>query len=241
MVLDDHSMDTVLSFVRDVPARGSCKKWASHIYTSMQLESKIRVMKRARASGSLSFDYIAARDLGPEITETIAFHFKFFSKGHYNLQFCHTMQGDLADVSVDMSGSWYVERGEFVCKNAGLTKSYEPYCEWHGCEHLRLSKPAVRFSLPIDLVLAGSPGTLHEASCALRWEDSIRSRSLVLGTSGENPWKRLETKAHPDEDEDASYVEVDGRRVQVCRDICENYPEASWANLMSVRIRVGLV
>ena len=61
------------------------------------------------------------------------------------------MQGDLADVSVDMSGSWYVERGEFVCKNAGLTKSYEPYCEWHGCEHLRLSKPAVRFSLPLRL------------------------------------------------------------------------------------------
>ena len=28
---------------------------------------------------------------------------------------------------------------------------------------------------------------------------------------------------------------------EVCRDICENYPEASWANLMSVRIRVGLV
>jgi hypothetical protein len=197
------------------------------------LERKIHVMKRVHTAGSLTFDYMASRDLGPVITETVAFHFEFFPKGNYCLQFSHDVQGDLADVGVDMYGSWHVEMGDFVCET-----SEAPVV----CGNKPCSSPAVvRFNLPIELVLAGRVAADHDGSCALRWENSIQSRSLLLDFPHKSESKLLDVMPPPENDEDASYVEVDGRMVQVCGDIRDNYPESSWAHLMSVRVKVGLV
>lgn len=236
MILDDHCLDTVLSFARDIPARGSCKKWASHLYDALLLERTMQVRKRLNKEGSITFDYIAARDLGPEITESIAFHFAFYPTGKYNLKFSHTYHEDLADVCVDMTGSWHAERGEFICQKCETPKvpTLTPPKEGHA----HSPPPVVRFTLPIELVLAGSA---DPEETALRWEHSIVSRSLLLDTSSESESKLLEVKLQPEDDEDSSYVEVDGRTVRVCNDIRENHPEASWQNLMSVRVRVGLV
>merc|ERR1719482_926990 len=145
-MLDDHSMDTVLSFVRDVPARGCCKKWARHIYEALMLGSTIRVRKRVNASGSIPFNYMASCDLGPEITETVVFHFDFYRTGDYLLQFCHTVQEDMADVSVDMTGVWHVEKGEIFCETSEV-----PTVNLDGAVVGR-SKAAVRFNLPVELV-----------------------------------------------------------------------------------------
>jgi hypothetical protein len=231
MVLDDNSLDTVLSFVRDAPARGCCKKWASHIYKAMMLESKIRVHKRISKSGSKSFDYIATRDLGPEITETVAFHIEFYPKNEYHLQFCHNVGLDLADDCVDMDGKWIVEMGEIFCETASM-----PTVNLDGAVVGRTKTP-VRFSLPIELLLAGRA---DYASFPLRWEQSIRSRSLLLDSSPQHATKVLELPAEEEEeDEDAVYVEIDGQRTQVPCDIRANCPEESWANLTSIRIRCG--
>jgi hypothetical protein len=233
MILDDNSLDIILSFVRDAPARASCKKWARHTYDAMMLESKIRLRQRINKSGSISFGYMATRDPGPEITETIAFHLDFYPKGDYVLQFSHSMQGDLADVCVDTAGFWHAEMGEIICKTSEV-----PTVNLDGAV-VGKSKAAITFNLPIDLVLA-SPA-ITEETCPLRWEESIRSRSLLLDFSRRIESKLLDIPAEEDHDEDAPYVEVEGRRVQVCHDIIENCPEASWADLMSVRVRVGLV
>jgi hypothetical protein len=230
-------LDTVLSFVREAPARGSCKKWARHIYDALMLGRKIPVMKRLYSLGSISFDYMASRDLGPEIIETIAFHFDFFPNGDYLLQFCHSFHGELADVCVDMTGMWQVNMGQFCCKTCET--SALPLAVPPKLGHARSSSAVAHFNLPIELVLSGS--AYHEGSCALRWEQSIVSRSLLLDFSSESEMKLLDVKVQPENNADASYVEVNGRMVQVCNDIRENYPEDSWANLMSVRVRVGLV
>jgi hypothetical protein len=234
IILDDYSLDTVLSFVRDAPARGCCKKWASHIYKAMMLEEKIRVQKRLHTAGSIAFDYISTRDLGPEITETIAFYIDFDPTGDYLLQFCHNVQ-DLADVCVDMTGVWRVEMGEILCETPEV-----PTVNMDGTVVGRAKAP-VRFSLPVGLVLAGcgDPGS----SPPLRWEHSVRSRSLLLDFTGEPRKREAKTPVNPaDEagDPDAPYVMVEGRRVQVHCDILATYPESSWADLMSVRVRVGL-
>lgn len=231
IILDDHSLDTILSYVRDVPARGTCQKWANHMYKAFMLERKIQVHKRLYSSGSLSFDYMGFRDLGPEITETIAFHIDFYPKGDYLLQFCHCMQADLADVCVDVTGLWHVEMGEVICDTSEV-----PTVNLDGAV-VGKSKAPARFSLPVDLLLAGRA---DDDSHPLRWENSIRSRSLQLDFSRKSELKVLDIPADEEYDADASYVEVEGRRVQVCNDIRETYPEASWAALMSVRVRVGL-
>lgn len=229
-MLDDHCLETVLSYVRDAPARASCRKWASHIYDALMLERHIRVKKRLAAAGSVSFDYMDSRDLGPELVETISFHFDFRPKGEYTLQFSHQVQGDLADVCVDMIGSWHVDMGDIVCEAVACIPKYG---------NATSSPPKVQFKLPIELVLVGRAD--HDEDWRLRWEQSIKSRALVLDLSNESEMIPLDTKELVELNEDAVFVEVGGRMVQVCEDIRENYPEASWAHLMSVRVRVGLV
>lgn len=230
-ILDDNSLETVLSFVRDAPARGCCKKWASHIEVALQLGASIRFHKRIYSSSdSLSFNYIATRDLGPDITETIAFQIDFCSKGEYLLQFCHNVGADLADDCVDMTGSWHVEMGQIFCETPSV-----PTVNLDGAV-VGISKTPVRFSLPIDLVLAG------RVDCErypLRWEHSIRSRSLLLDFSPQRVPKLLGIPADEKDDEEAAYVEVEGRRVQVPCDIRNNCPQDSWANLTSIRLRCG--
>jgi hypothetical protein len=231
MILDDHCLDNVLSFVREAPARACCKSWASHIYDALKLDRTIRVMRRLSTAGSISFDYVASRDLGPEITETVAFHYDFFPNGHYKQQYSHSVQEDLADVSVGTSGSWRVEMGEFICETTEVLDVDHP-------KESHPSSPAdVRFNLPVDVAL-GSGADQH-GEC-LRWERSIKSCILILDFSQDNHMKLHDITAPPDENEDAAYVEVDGRMVQVSEDIRENYPEDLWQNLMSVRVRVGM-
>lgn len=214
MILDDNCVDTVLSFVRDVPPRLSCKKWARHIYKALMLESKILVQKCLYTSGSISFDYMASRDLGPEICESVAFHIDFNATGDYLLQFCHTLHEDLADVCVDVSGLWHVDMGVIVCET-----SKTPNVNLDGAV-VGYSKTPVRFELPIELMLAGHA---TDESHPLRWEHSIRSRSLLLldCSRKSEPKKHLDIPIEKEHDEAASSVAVEGRREPVCGDIRE--------------------
>jgi hypothetical protein len=130
-----------------------------------------------------------------------------------------------------MTGRWRVEMGQICCESSEV-----PTLNFDGAVVGR-SKAAVRFKLPIEFVL--DSGTHHAENHPLCWEHSIRTRSLLLDFSSQDNAKQPDLTADDELDEAASYVEINGRRVQVCEDICENYPEASWANLMSLRLRFG--
>jgi hypothetical protein len=232
-MLDDHCLDRVLGYVREAPARATCRSWAGHLYEALQLERTICVMQRIAAAGSISFHYVASRDLGPDITESVDFQYEFFPKGRFLQQYSHSLQGDLADVCVDVAGSWRVERGYFICEAAEV-----PAVDLPKHSHYSSPREAVRFKLPIDFVIGGA--TDLDGDCLL-WERSIKSCTLLLDIYRDSHVTPHHIKAPPEDDEDASYVEVDGRRVRVCEDIREYHPEASWETLMRVRVRVGLV
>jgi hypothetical protein len=170
------------------------------------LESKILVQKCLYTSGPVFFDYMATRDLGPEMCESIAFHIDFYEKGDYLLQFCHTLEADLADVCVDVAGRWHVDMGDIVCETSEV-----PNVNLDGAV-IGYSKAPVRFSLPIELVLAGRA---DQDSHPLRWEHSIRSRSLLLDVKARTSREAKRLDIPLDEGRDADASNVDGRREHV--------------------------
>jgi hypothetical protein len=162
------------------------------------------------------------------MTETLAFHIDFDKKGDYVLQFCHQFQADLADVCVDMTGLWHVEMGEIHCETSEV-----PTVNLDGTV-VGCSRVPVRFSLPLSLLLRGPADLEGRLECrALRWEESIRSRSLQLDFSRMSKSKVL----HIEEDEDDEEVsEAETEQAKVCNDISENCDQqncedGSWANL----------
>jgi hypothetical protein len=227
--LDENCLDNILAYVRDAPARGTCKKWAEHIYTSCNLEDTIRLKTLLQAKGSLEFDCFATRELGPDIVETAAFRFEFFSDGKFDLDWYHSYSGDLDGGRRELSGHWSAREKLFICE---YTKD------------LIYGPPAViSFHVPQDLVFAGQVHYEddHPNSVLFPWKLS----KVVLSHGREGSDEELQKYAKhriPEprtQDPDEQYVDVDGMRVAVCTDIVEKYPPKSWANLMRFRLQFG--
>jgi len=237
-------MGTILSYVRDPSARGSCKNWASHIHDALQLEHKIRVNQLMEAKSMLTFDHTVVRELGPDFVESATYQFEFHANGEYALQWSRTFGGGWAAENERQVGKWRVEKGMFLCESTEGPKIVAENI-------LRYSWAGIKFQVPVDQVLAGRTSN---DDAPLHWERAILSRgSDVTEPSAATPakWEKGENRAPaadqprnvppPEEpDENSKFVEVDGALVEVSPDIMNNHPEADWARLMGFRMRFGI-
>jgi hypothetical protein len=229
--LDENCLDNILSYVQDAPARGTCKKWADHIFNSCNLEDKIRLMKLLHENGALEFDCFAARELGPDIAETASFHFEFFPDQKFELQWYHSYSGDGGDGCQVLRGKWRALGYAFACEL--LEEPKDALCD----------PPAgVTFHIPHDLVLVGKVVYIDDAT-PFPW--GLAKTILSHGTEVSDQPEKLEKSSEslcvfpPKGDPPARYIDVDGNKVAVCTDIVANHPEESWANLMRIRLRFG--
>jgi hypothetical protein len=266
--LDEHCLDNILAYINDAPARGTCKKWASHIFRSCHLEDKIRLKKLLQAKGSLEFDCFATRELGPDIMETVSFHFDFLADGKFDLQWYHSYSGDMDPQT--LRGKWHAQGKALVCEYTnepeegpvGRVLETGDATNEHNFISAKRSatwpdltcapSAGIIFNVPQDLVFAGQVTYEddHPDSVSFPWklskiilsdghEDSDHASTIKRnGFSQEelDKYAKLPLCARsPEQDPDAHYVVVDGRRIVVCTDIVAKYPEESWATLMRFR------
>lgn len=256
--LDELCLDKILEYVKEAPARGTCKKWADHIFSSCNLEGKIRLNKLLQENGSLEFDCFATRELGADIMVTAAFHFEFLVDGKFDLQWYHGYSGDMDFGSQQLSGTWRAQGNTLLCeyvtepKEGLMRRVVTCPAKLETCvsmDELNSTPPKgssqlVTFHVPQHLVFAGR--VMYEDddsdSSAFPWKLS----DILLSNGREASAEAMELKPFadlqlpektPDEAPDAQYVHVDGRRVVVCTDIVEKYPPESWANLMKFRLQ----
>lgn len=236
--LDELCLDNILAYVRDAPARGTCKKWAQHIFHSCNLEGTIRLKELLQVKGSLAFDCFATRELGPDIMETASFHFDFFADGNFDLQWYHSYSGDWDTGCQELRGKWLSQDKTFACEI--MQESYEnEQLE----ENLTCDPPAViSFHVPQDTVLAERV-MYDDDSTPFPW--SLCKMIMSRGQVSDEPEKLKKYSELPlplptsEHDPDAQYVDVDGESVLVCTDIVANYPAESWAQLMRLRLQFG--
>jgi hypothetical protein len=270
--LDGDCLDSILAYVNDASARGTCKKWANHIFNSCNLEDKIRLKKLLHVKGSLEFDCIATRELGPDIMETAAFHFDFSADGKFDLEWYHSYSGDMDLGGQKLNGKWHAQGKALVCEytkvpeegpqgpvlEAGVAaneQTFHPAKRSATWPNLTCGAPAgILFQVPQDLVITGQVTYEddHPDSVSFPWK--LSKIILSDGREGLDDPSKIQRNGFsqedlekyaglplcarsPEQDPDAHFVDVDGRRVVVCTDIVAKYPAESWANLMRFRLQ----
>lgn len=249
--LDGHCLDNILEYVRDAPARGTCKRWAHHIFDSCNLNDKIQLWKLLKEKGSLEFDCFATRELGPDIAETASFHFDFFVDGKFDLQWNRSYSGDWdlpENCPEKMSGKWLIQGNAFACEFAKASEE-APVGSVPGGDpetnKINSTPAGISFQVPHELVLAGRV-IYEDDSVLFPWSLSKiilshgREASDFPSTFVKSDELSLCTPS-PEEDPEAQYVYADGKWVAVCTDIVANHPPESWANLMRLRVQFGTV
>mmetsp|Transcript_48049 Transcript_48049/g.112266 ORF Transcript_48049/g.112266 Transcript_48049/m.112266 type:complete len:247 (+) Transcript_48049:42-782(+) len=241
--LDERAQAHILAFVCNAEARLCCRDWAAYIFQSLQLEYRVNFAKALHARllvgcDQLLYHHSGVRPLGHEFEECVSYQFGFVPGGKYEMQWNRTFDGWTAE-SEQQVGTWRIRGDQVHC------------CTGEGpdvdASRVRFARPGLVFSIPVADVLCSR--TAADQSAPL-WEYAARglpsppSVQVVAEEAARSKLSEaqaLDVAFVPVIRPDAHYVEVDGDLHEVCKDICEHWPEADWQRLMAIRLRFGLL
>lgn len=235
--LDDECLTRILHFVNCPSLRLCCQQWASHIFSSLLLEPKIRFHKAVRSAsqGKLSYYHSTVLDFGG-MEECSSFSFTFRSSGHYLLQW---FREGLTSDNEQQYGRWLVVAHDILCETLEPTEEPDPAM-------LRFAEPGRSFRVPVNAALSGhtcaddlvgwerpARGICPGQKLAQSEEEEEQEELQVVTEARSQPQRNVPAR------ENARFIEVDGDMVEVHMDVIENWPEADWTRLMRCRLRFG--
>jgi len=228
--IDESALMRILAFMNEVRGRLCCKSWAKHLFTSLQLEHRIRFNKLVQEKGKIGYHHSAVRPYGQDFEECVTYQFEFFASKTYALGWNRSF-GQWSAANERQVGCWEVVGNVLRCESTEGPEVPD--------RCVKYAEAGRVFELPIDTICSGN--SVADAK-PFHWEFQVRGTPI--------PESSMETSAFDArvwtppaarlQNEETRFVEIDGELYEVSGDIRTNYPESDWQRLMRCRIRFGL-